>query len=161
LTQYQGSKGHSATSDVRWSHNMTSKAAWHIELCKNSVCKWVQDKNISVKHVAGKTNPADIFTKEMRIGAHFRHLRDSFMSRLSNFVNTSLLEIHHTHQHSHFINNLPPLVAWVVLTACASLYFSALVSNIFCHSVTTMSHLSILERQLLPGLYHFIPSGLI
>jgi hypothetical protein len=54
---------------VRWSHNMTSKAARHIELCKNSVREWVQDKTILVKHVDGKTNPANIFTKEMRDGA--------------------------------------------------------------------------------------------
>jgi hypothetical protein len=59
---------------VKWSHNMTWKAARHIKLCKNSVREWVQDKTISVKHVAGKINPADIFTKEMRNGAHFYRL---------------------------------------------------------------------------------------
>jgi hypothetical protein len=51
---------------------MTSKAARHIELRENLVQEWVQDKTISVQHVAGKTNPADIFTKEMRDGVHFR-----------------------------------------------------------------------------------------
>jgi hypothetical protein len=56
------------------------KAAWHIELRENSVREWIQDKTISVKHVAGKINPAVIFTKEMRDGAHSRRLRDSFMS---------------------------------------------------------------------------------
>ena len=56
---------------VQWSHNMTSKAARHIELCENSVCEWVQDKSLAVRHVSGKLNPADIFTKEMRNGAHF------------------------------------------------------------------------------------------
>jgi hypothetical protein len=50
---------------IRWSHNMTSKAARHIELHENSVCEWVQDKTLKVIHVTGKTNPADIFTKEM------------------------------------------------------------------------------------------------
>jgi hypothetical protein len=55
---------------------MTSKAARHIELRNNSVCEWVQDKTLNVKHVAGKVNPADIFTKEMRNGAHFRRLWD-------------------------------------------------------------------------------------
>ncbi len=134
---------------IRWSHKMTSKAAWHIELHKNSVHKWVQDKIISVKHVAGKTNPADIFTKEMRNGAIFRHTRDSFMCRLSGIVNTSLLETHHTCQRYYFINNLAPLAAWVVLTAGGSLYFLALASNVFYCSVTTMSHLSSLGRQLL------------
>ncbi len=26
---------------VKWSYNMTSKAAWHIELCKNLVWEWI------------------------------------------------------------------------------------------------------------------------
>jgi hypothetical protein len=56
---------------VKWSYNMTLKAAQHIELCKNSVCKWVQDKTLQVEHVSGKINPADIFTKEMHDGVHF------------------------------------------------------------------------------------------
>jgi hypothetical protein len=53
---------------------MTSKAACHIELRENSVREWVQNKTINVQHISGKINPADIFTKEMRDGAHFRHL---------------------------------------------------------------------------------------
>jgi hypothetical protein len=56
---------------VRWSHNMISKAARHIGLREKSVREWVQDKSISVKHVAGKTNPADIFITEMHDGTHF------------------------------------------------------------------------------------------
>ena len=38
---------------VKWSYNMTSKTARHIELRDNSVCEWVQDKTLQVKHVAG------------------------------------------------------------------------------------------------------------
>ncbi len=53
---------------------MTSKAAYRIELRENSVREWVQNKTINVRHVSGKINLADIFTKEMRDGAHFRHL---------------------------------------------------------------------------------------
>jgi hypothetical protein len=56
---------------MKWSHNTTSKAACHIKLCKNSICEWVQDKTLNVVHVAGKINPADIFTKEMNNGTHF------------------------------------------------------------------------------------------
>ena len=48
---------------VRWSYNMTSKAARHIELRENSVREWVQNKTIDIEHVSGKINPADIFTK--------------------------------------------------------------------------------------------------
>jgi len=74
---------------------MASKAARNIELRENSVFEWVQDKTIAVKHIAGKINLADIFTKEMRNGTFFQHLRDSFMSRLSDFLQTSLLTVHH------------------------------------------------------------------
>ena len=56
---------------VKWSHNMTSKAARHIELRENLVREWVQDKSLAVRHVSGNINSADIFTKEMRDGAHF------------------------------------------------------------------------------------------
>ena len=62
---------------VKWSYNMTLKAAHHIKLCENSFCEWVQDKTLQVEHVSGKVNPEDIFTKEMHDGAHFRHVRDS------------------------------------------------------------------------------------
>jgi hypothetical protein len=72
---------------VKWLHNMTSKVACHIKLCENSIWEWVQDKTLNVVHVAGKIHPADIFTKEMKGGAHFRRLRDSFMICLSDFVN--------------------------------------------------------------------------
>ena len=37
-------------------------------------------KVLTVHHIAGKINPADLLTKELRDGAHFRRLRDSFMS---------------------------------------------------------------------------------
>ncbi len=55
---------------VRWSYNMTSKATCHIELWENSIREWVQNKSINVKHVSSKIILADIFTKEMRDGAH-------------------------------------------------------------------------------------------
>jgi hypothetical protein len=99
---------------VRWSYNMTSKAARHIELRENSVREWVQDRTIDVAHVAGKINPADIFTKEMRDGAHFCRLRDSFMSRLSSFLNDSILKIHHTSQRS------PNMVSPAAARVCVS-----------------------------------------
>ncbi len=85
---------------VKWLHNMTSKAARHIELRENSIQEWVQDKTLNIVHVAGKVNPANIFTKEMKDGAHFCCLRDSFMLCLSDFVNDSLLYLHHACQQS-------------------------------------------------------------
>jgi hypothetical protein len=119
---------------------MTSKAAYHIKLCKNLVQKWVQDKTVAVKHVAGKINPADIFTKEMHNGTHFCRLWDSFMSWLSNFLNTLLLHSHHAHQRSQ--HSVAPSTAWVTIASGTSSYLSSLAANTFCQTVTAMSHLS-------------------
>ena len=58
----------------------------HMELKDNSIRELVQDKSLNVLHVAGKDNPSDIFTKEMKDGVHFRRLRDSFMSPAASFL---------------------------------------------------------------------------
>jgi hypothetical protein len=138
---------------------MTSKAARHIELRENSIREWIQDKSLAVKHVSGKINPADIFTKEMRDGTHFRRLRDSFMSRLSDFIQDSLLAVHHARQ--LIPTSLVPAAARVALSAGVSSYFTALVSSSFCRNITTISHLCSAGRQLLRGLHGFVPSGII
>jgi hypothetical protein len=64
---------------IKWCHNMTTKGNRHIEQCKNAVQEWVADSTLTVLHVSGKTNTANIFTKEMRGGANFQCLRDSLM----------------------------------------------------------------------------------
>ena len=141
---------------VRWSYNMTSKAARHIELRENSVREWIQSKLLSVKHVSGKLNPSDIFTKEMRDGTHFRRLRDSFMSRLSEFVNDSLLAVHHGRQSAA---SSIPAAARAFLAESPLSYFSALASSSFCRSPPAISHLSSAGRHLIRCLYGFVPSG--
>jgi hypothetical protein len=118
---------------------MTSKAAPLIELRENSVQEWVQNKTINVWQVSGKINLADILTKEMRDGTHFRHFWDSFMSRLSNFINDSLLAIHHTNQCSP--KQVVPSAAKAILMVHPFSYFSALASSSFCCTFTAISHL--------------------
>ncbi len=140
---------------IRWSYNMTSKAARHIELQENLVWEWVQNKTINIQHVSGKINPADIFTKEMRDGAHFRHLQDSFMSRLSDFINDSLLAIHHTNQHSP--KQVVPSAAKAMLTVHPSSYFSDLASSSFCRTFTAISHLCSAGCQLLRNFHGYVP----
>ena len=66
-----------------------------MELRENSVREWVENKTLNVLHINGRINPTD---KEMRDGAHFRQLRDSFMCCLSDFLQQSLLVIHHQSQ---------------------------------------------------------------
>jgi hypothetical protein len=50
---------------VKWRHNMTTKGNRHIENRENATREWVVDGTIAVEHVSGKSNIADIFTKEM------------------------------------------------------------------------------------------------
>jgi len=71
---------------VKRCHNLTTKGNSHIEHRENATREWVADGTITVAHVSGKCNPSDIFTKEMRDGANFRRIRDSFMSRASTFL---------------------------------------------------------------------------
>jgi hypothetical protein len=90
---------------VQWSHNVNCKNIRRMELKENSIREWVQDKSLTIKFVKGKDNPADIFTKEMRDGAHFRRLRDSFMSRLHSFTMASNLATYRdSHRSSSTIN---------------------------------------------------------
>ncbi len=58
-------------SCIKWSHNMTTKQICHMEMRENAVHEWVHDAFLKVLHLSGWINPADIFTKEMRDGAHF------------------------------------------------------------------------------------------
>ena len=74
---------------------MTAKQVCHLELCEKSVWEWIQDKTVSVVHVAGKINPADIFTKEMKDETHFCHLYDSSLCTLASFQQDLLLAIYH------------------------------------------------------------------
>jgi hypothetical protein len=134
---------------------MTSNAARHIELCKNSVCKWVQDNILNVKHVSGKLNPADIFTKEIRDGAHFRQLRDSFMSRLSEFLKDSIFALHHASQHSS--NVIAPVAAWVCTSGNSSGYLSALLSSSFFCSLENISHLCSAGWHILSHTHCVVP----
>ncbi|EJK46189.1 hypothetical protein THAOC_35155 [Thalassiosira oceanica] len=65
-----------ALGDLAGVHHMSLKGS-------NSVREYVDEKLIDVVHVAGKCNPAEIFTKEMKDGAQFRRIsgsvRDSFL----------------------------------------------------------------------------------
>jgi hypothetical protein len=143
---------------VKWLHNMTSKVARRIKLHENSIWEWVQDKTLNVVHVAGKINPADIFTKEMKDGAHFCRLRDSFMICLCDFVNDSLLDLHHAHQHSPQVT---PAAALVSLASGCTSYMAALASSSFCHTLSNISHLCSAGQHLFQKYNGLVPSGLL
>ncbi len=63
---------------VQWSKSTTTKGLRHIQM-KNRIRENIQSKFISIDHVDGKINLADIFTKEMKDVNHFAALQDLFM----------------------------------------------------------------------------------
>jgi hypothetical protein len=75
-------------SCVRWSHNMTMKQIRHMEMRENVLHEWVQDSYLQILYIPGRANPVDIFTKEMRDGAHFWRLQDSFMRHCPTFFSS-------------------------------------------------------------------------
>ena len=58
-----------------------------VDLAKSvyQVAESVHAGEISIHHIEGKRNCADIFTKELKDASHFCRLRDSFMMDRSTF----------------------------------------------------------------------------
>jgi hypothetical protein len=64
---------------VNWLHSCTTKGLRHIQMKENHVGENIASDFISIEHVEGKINLADIFTKEMKDVGHFVELRDIIM----------------------------------------------------------------------------------
>jgi hypothetical protein len=64
---------------INWSKKCTTKGLRHIQMRENRVRENVSSNNVTIQHVCGKTNLADLFTKEMRDVSHFVELRDLMM----------------------------------------------------------------------------------
>jgi hypothetical protein len=70
---------------VLWCNTTSQKGMRHVNIRENAVREAVHEHGeVSILHVSGKTNPADLFTKEHKSGDVFRSIRDSFMSRRSS-----------------------------------------------------------------------------
>jgi len=70
---------------VNWSKHCTTKGLWHIQMRENLVRENVENQFVSVEHIGGKVNLADLFTKEMRDTTHFITLRNLMMRSRSSF----------------------------------------------------------------------------
>jgi hypothetical protein len=64
---------------VNWSKSSTLKGLCHIQMKENLVRENIANQFVTIKHIDGKKNIADIFTKEMKDTGHFVELRDLFM----------------------------------------------------------------------------------
>ncbi len=65
---------------VQWSRNTTTKGLRHIQIRENAVRELVQSGFITVKHIEGKVNLSDMFTKEDKDAEHFIGIRDVVLS---------------------------------------------------------------------------------
>ncbi len=71
---------------INWSKRYTTKGLRHIQMKENRVRENVLNAFVSIHHVEGKVNLADLFTKEMKDTSHFVELRDLMMKpRLCSF----------------------------------------------------------------------------
>ena len=124
--------------------NMTSKKVQYMSLHENSVREWVQeDKILDVLFVSGKINPADIFTKEMKDGADFRRLRDSFMVTHHQFLNNALAALHRSRSRLNESILAASAAHSYNTTGNASCdYLSVVTSLIQLRSDSNISHLS-------------------
>ena len=64
---------------INWSKKCTTKGLRLIQMRENRVRENVSNLFVDIKHVSGKTNLADLFTKEMNDTSHFVALRDLMM----------------------------------------------------------------------------------
>jgi deoxyuridine 5'-triphosphate nucleotidohydrolase len=64
---------------VCWSKNTTTKGLRHVQIRENAIREGVSAGIFDVKHISGKDNPSDIFTKEDKDVQHFVNVRDSIM----------------------------------------------------------------------------------
>ena len=66
---------------IIWCKTSSTKGMHHYNICENAVQEAINEhKEVSVHHVRGKTNPADLLTKEHKSPNVFQSLWDSFMS---------------------------------------------------------------------------------
>lgn len=70
---------------VDWCKTTTTSGMKHLDLRGNAVRESIQLGELSIHHIPGVINCADIFTKELKDASHFCLLRDSFMMDRSNF----------------------------------------------------------------------------
>jgi hypothetical protein len=64
---------------VNWSKSSTSKGLRHIQMRENHVRENIASNFVTIQHVSGKLNLADLSTKEMKDINHFVELRDIMM----------------------------------------------------------------------------------
>ncbi len=71
---------------VDWCKTTTTAGMKHINLRQNAIRESVHSGEVTIHHIPGVINCADIFTKELKDTTHFCLLRDSFMMDKATFL---------------------------------------------------------------------------
>ena len=97
---------------VQWSHNMTTKGLRYIQIRENAVREQVQADFITVKHIGGKHNSADIFTKEDKDITHYLLCRDSVQKSPPDQSEDfrAKLEVGYCQSDRPSVSRLPPVI---------------------------------------------------
>jgi hypothetical protein len=70
---------------VDWSNSCSTKGMRHVNIRENAVREARLLNEVSVLHIPGPCNPADLFTKEFKSDSTFRSLRDLTLFYPSSF----------------------------------------------------------------------------
>jgi hypothetical protein len=70
---------------VEWSNSFSTKGMRHLNIRENAVREAQQLQEVSISHIPGTYNPADIFTKELKSDCTFRSLRSLLLFPPSSF----------------------------------------------------------------------------
>ncbi len=71
---------------VDWCKTTTTAGMMHINLRQNAIRESVHSGEVTIHHIPGVINCADIFTTELKDTTHFGLLRDSFMMDKAKFL---------------------------------------------------------------------------
>ena len=79
---------------VQWSHNMSTKGLRYIQIRENAVREQVQTGLITVEHIDGKANLADLFTKEDKDITHYQEIAEVLCPYPPSYNDTRHLSPH-------------------------------------------------------------------
>ena len=79
---------------VQWSHNMSTKGLRYIQIRENAVREQVQTGLITVEHIDGKANLADLFTKEDKDITHYQDIAEVLCPYPPSYNDTRHLSPH-------------------------------------------------------------------
>jgi hypothetical protein len=71
---------------VVWSNSFSTKGMLHVNIHENAIREAHLLNEVSILHIPGTANPADLFTKEFKSDSMFRSLRNLILFYPSSFL---------------------------------------------------------------------------